>query len=138
MKVRPRRKRARKLAATMEVEVAESRIRRQSSPPGTCASALRMIWNSLDSLLKEAKPDLVIWQAGTVDAMRGVETDTFRNELQDGVETLQNGGADVVLMNPLHPDAARVPPLVTRPFSFADCLHTPPMMARYSGSPVEE
>ena len=41
--------------------------------------------------------------------------------------------ADVVLMNPLHPDAGRVPPLVTRPFSFADCLHTPPMLARYSG-----
>jgi RES domain-containing protein len=40
--------------------------------------------------------------------------------------------ADVVLMNPLHPDAARVPPLVTRPFSFADCLHAPPMLARYS------
>jgi RES domain-containing protein len=40
--------------------------------------------------------------------------------------------ADVVLMNPLHPDAARVPPLVTRPFSFAECLHTPPMLARYS------
>ena len=40
--------------------------------------------------------------------------------------------ADVVLMNPLHPDAARVPPLVTRAFSFAECLHTPPMLARYS------
>jgi RES domain-containing protein len=40
--------------------------------------------------------------------------------------------ADVVLMNPLHPDAARVPPLVTRPFSFAECLHTPPMLARCS------
>ena len=40
--------------------------------------------------------------------------------------------ADVVLMNPLHPDAARVPPLVTRPFSFTECLHTPPMLARYS------
>jgi hypothetical protein len=40
--------------------------------------------------------------------------------------------ADVVLMNPLHPDAAGVPPLVTRPFSFAECLHTPPMLARYS------
>jgi hypothetical protein len=39
--------------------------------------------------------------------------------------------ADVVLMNPLHPDAARVPPLVTRPFSFAECLHTPPMLERY-------
>ena len=40
--------------------------------------------------------------------------------------------ADVVLMNPLHHDAARIRPLVTRPFSFAECLHTPPMLARYS------
>jgi RES domain-containing protein len=40
--------------------------------------------------------------------------------------------ADVVLMNPLHSDAAGVPALVTRPFSFAECLHTPPMLARYS------
>ena len=38
--------------------------------------------------------------------------------------------ADVVLMNPLHPDAAHVRPLVTRPFSFAECLHTPPMLTR--------
>jgi RES domain-containing protein len=40
--------------------------------------------------------------------------------------------ADIVLLNPLHPDAAGVPPLVTRPFSFAECLHVPPMLARYS------
>ena len=40
--------------------------------------------------------------------------------------------ADVVLMNPLHPGAATVQPLVTRPFSFAECLHTPPMLARYA------
>ena len=39
--------------------------------------------------------------------------------------------ADVVLFNPAHPDAARVAPLTTRPFSFAECLHTPPMLARY-------
>ncbi len=41
--------------------------------------------------------------------------------------------ADVVLMNPLHPEAADVQPLVTRPFSFAECLHTPPMLVRYAG-----
>jgi RES domain-containing protein len=41
--------------------------------------------------------------------------------------------ADVVLMNPLHRDAAGVPPLVTRPFSFADCLHAPPMLRLYRG-----
>jgi hypothetical protein len=40
--------------------------------------------------------------------------------------------ADVVLMNPLHPEAANVQPLVTRRFSFAECLHTPPMVARYT------
>ena len=39
--------------------------------------------------------------------------------------------ADVVLFNPAHPDAARVAPLTTRPFSFHECLHTPPMLARY-------
>jgi RES domain-containing protein len=39
--------------------------------------------------------------------------------------------ADVVLMNPLHPDMALVAPLTFRPFSFAECLHTPPMLAQY-------
>ena len=39
--------------------------------------------------------------------------------------------ADVVLLNPAHPDATRVPPLTTRPFSFAECLHVPPMLASY-------
>ena len=39
--------------------------------------------------------------------------------------------ADIVLMNALHPDAIHVRPLVTRPFSFAECLHTPPMLERY-------
>lgn len=41
--------------------------------------------------------------------------------------------ADVVMMNPRHPDAAAVPPLVTRAFSFADCLHVPPMLERTLG-----
>jgi RES domain-containing protein len=40
--------------------------------------------------------------------------------------------ADVVLMNPLHPAAIDVSPLVTRQFNFADCLHAPPMLERYS------
>ena len=39
--------------------------------------------------------------------------------------------ADVVLLNPRHPDASRVMPLVTRPFDFADCLHLPPMLPQY-------
>lgn len=45
--------------------------------------------------------------------------------------------ADVIYLNPLHPDAARVPPLVTRPFSFAECLHTPPMLERFTRGRAE-
>ena len=39
--------------------------------------------------------------------------------------------ADVILMNPRHPDASGVKPLTTRPFRFAECLHRPPMLDRY-------
>ena len=53
----------------------------------------------LKTMLRDVKPVLVIWQTGTVDAMRGIEPETFRAELQEGVETLQSGGADVILMN---------------------------------------
>ncbi|MCC6924768.1 RES domain-containing protein [Novosphingobium sp.] len=36
--------------------------------------------------------------------------------------------ADVIYLNPRHPAAARVAPLTTRPFDFAECLHRPPML----------
>ena len=39
--------------------------------------------------------------------------------------------ADVVRLNPAHPGATALPPLTTRPFRFADCLHEPPMLARF-------
>ncbi|MEO7247934.1 MAG: RES family NAD+ phosphorylase [Novosphingobium sp.] len=42
--------------------------------------------------------------------------------------------ADVVLFNPAHTDAAKVPPLVTRPFSFTECLHRPPMRVSYGSA----
>ena len=57
---------------------------------------------------------------------------TERRSLLAAVRSQVLPEADVVLMNPLHPDAARVQPLVTRPFSFAECLHVPPMLARYA------
>jgi hypothetical protein len=51
-------------------------------------------------LLEGKKPTLVIWQTGTVDAMRSIDPDDFRSAVDDGVGALQNAGADVVLMNP--------------------------------------
>ncbi|MGB6397946.1 MAG: SGNH/GDSL hydrolase family protein [Bradyrhizobium sp.] len=50
-------------------------------------------------LLEEKKPTLVIWQTGTVDAIRSIDPDDFRRAVGEGVAALQTAGADVVLMN---------------------------------------
>jgi hypothetical protein len=57
------------------------------------------MFKELEGIVAQDKPDLVIWQTGTFDAIRGVEPDEFRGVLDEGVETLQNAGADVILMN---------------------------------------
>jgi hypothetical protein len=53
----------------------------------------------LGKLVEGKKPTLVIWQTGTVDAMRSVDPDDFRGAVDEGVAALQNAGVDVVLMN---------------------------------------
>jgi hypothetical protein len=50
-------------------------------------------------LMEVKKPNLVIWQTGTVDAMRSIDPDEFRNAVDEGVAALQKAGADVILMN---------------------------------------
>jgi lysophospholipase L1-like esterase len=52
-----------------------------------------------EKVLMEEKPVLVIWQSGTVDAITGVDPEDYRATLEEGVELLHAGGADVVLMN---------------------------------------
>ena len=56
--------------------------------------------SSLVKLVEGKSPTLVIWQTGTVDAMRAIDPDDFRTAVDDGVVALQKAGADVVLMNP--------------------------------------
>ena len=51
-------------------------------------------------LMEGKKPTLVIWQTGTIDAMRSTDPDDFRTGVDDGVVALQGAGADVILMNP--------------------------------------
>jgi hypothetical protein len=55
--------------------------------------------SGLAQILADDKPSLVIWQTGTADAINGVAAEDFRVSLDDGVSTLENGGADVILMN---------------------------------------
>jgi hypothetical protein len=53
----------------------------------------------LEKLVADEKPNLVIWQTGTIDAMRGLDPEDFRLTLDEGVETIHAGGADAMLMN---------------------------------------
>jgi hypothetical protein len=53
----------------------------------------------MDKLVLDQKPNLVVWQAGTYDAVRGTDLEDFRSSIADGVEKIQASGADVVLLN---------------------------------------
>jgi RES domain len=78
-------------------------------------------WTEIDAIPERAP------SAGGDDAIRAWVADWHaeRRSLLAAVRSQVLPEAEVVLMNPLHADAARVPPLVTRPFSFAECLHAP-------------
>jgi GDSL-like Lipase/Acylhydrolase family len=49
--------------------------------------------------IAEQKPALVIWQSGTVDAIKGIDPEEFRDILEQGVEMLHADGVDVIFMN---------------------------------------
>src|SRR6059058_1611823 len=100
-------------------------LRYLPSDPAAAPDDYMLRWTEIDAI-PERIPD-----ADGDDAMRAWVTCWLeeRRSLLAAVRSQVLPEADVVLMNPLHPDAARVRPLVTRPFSFAECLHTPPMLA---------
>ena len=58
------------------------------------------IASSLTKFMEGKKPTLVVWQTGTVDAVRSIDPEDFRAAVDEGVVALQEAGADVILMNP--------------------------------------
>jgi len=54
---------------------------------------------TLTPALAAAKPALMVWQTGTVDAMQSTDTDQFKTALDKGINTARSAGADVVLIN---------------------------------------
>lgn len=68
-------------------------------PKKTAAEMADGLGGMIAKLPVDQKPNLVIWQTGTVDAIRSVDPDDFRAVLVTGVSTLQQAGTDVLLMN---------------------------------------
>lgn len=53
----------------------------------------------LDRDVLPLKPTLVIWETGTMEAVRGTDVEEFRGTMQAGIDKLRGAGAEVILMN---------------------------------------
>jgi len=82
-----------KLAASWPVDTVVSNAGRS----GEIATATL---GRLLRLLASEKPDLVIWQVGTNDALRGEREDSFRAAVTRGVDAALRSGAEMILMDP--------------------------------------
>ncbi|HSZ66867.1 MAG TPA: GDSL-type esterase/lipase family protein [Xanthobacteraceae bacterium] len=86
-----------RLEDTLKHELAgvDIKLTAHVQPRETTATMLQ----GLGKILADDKPSLVIWQAGTSDALSGVEPEDFRVSLDQGVSEIQAADADVILMN---------------------------------------
>jgi hypothetical protein len=53
----------------------------------------------LDREVLPLKPNLVIWETGTMEAVRGTDLDAFRETVRAGLDELRAARVEVVLMN---------------------------------------
>lgn len=60
----------------------------------------------LDADVEEARPDMVIWESGTLDAINNTDPDAYGETLLNGIDRLVAAGIDVVLMDPQYSRAS--------------------------------
>jgi hypothetical protein len=83
----------------------EAALKEKLAPAAVTVSVELQAKKTADEVAKDLanllakKPTLVIWQTGTVDALRSIDPDDFRGAVDEGVVAMQKAGADVVLMN---------------------------------------
>jgi len=67
---------------------------------GIGGETIRATVGRLQAALTAGKPDLVIWQVGTNDAVIGEDETAFRDSLQQGLSALRAAKAPFVLLDP--------------------------------------
>jgi hypothetical protein len=73
----------------------EVKVTADVQPRRTAIAALKSIVSGLSA----NRPALLVWQAGTIDAMRAVNLDDFSDALDSGIDAAHAAGADVILLN---------------------------------------
>lgn len=74
-------------------------VKTELRPKRTSAEVADSIEQLIEKMPQDQRPNLTIWQTGTVDAIRGIDPDDLRGALDTGVANLQKAGTDVLLMN---------------------------------------
>jgi hypothetical protein len=82
-------------ALTENLPGVEVKVQTNVKPGRTAIDAVK----PLVAALAETKPDLTVWQAGTIDAMRAVDLDEFSDALDRGIDAAHKANSDVVLFN---------------------------------------
>jgi hypothetical protein len=59
----------------------------------------KQVLERLDQDILRLKPNLVIWETGTMEAVRASDVDAFRETVRTGIDELRAAGIEVVLMN---------------------------------------
>ena len=65
--------------------------------PRTTADSME---EDIEHLVQTEKPAVLIWQTGTVDAIRRIDPEDFRTAIDQGVAAVLAADSDVILMNP--------------------------------------
>jgi lysophospholipase L1-like esterase len=88
-----------------------------------------------EALKQPVKPDLVIWQVGTNDAITGGDEAAFRRRLEQGVALVRAAGSDLIILDqqyyPAIPDHARYERFVGLVAAVADGAEVP-VFSRYA------
>jgi hypothetical protein len=82
-------------ALTASLTGVEVKVHTDVQAGRTATAAMKPIVTGLAA----SHPALLVWQAGTVDAMRSVDLDEFSATLDKGIDAAHKGGSDVVLVN---------------------------------------
>lgn len=82
-------------ALTEDLPGVEVKVETNVKPGRSAADAVKPIMGALTATM----PNLLVWQAGTIDAMRAVDLDEFSDALDHGIDAAHKAGSDVVLFN---------------------------------------
>jgi lysophospholipase L1-like esterase len=66
---------------------------------GALRQTAREMLERLDRDVLAGRPALVVWEAGTMDAVRGTNLEEFAQTVEDGIERLRAARIDVILMD---------------------------------------